>query len=234
MRLRIATWNLHGCVGTDGRHDPARSRDVLAALDADFIGLQEVDARRAHPDAPDPLAYLAEALGMHPIAGPNLRDERGEYGNGLLSRLAPAAVARLDLSVPGVEPRGAIDARFEHGGRSLRVLATHLGLSHGERAVQRAWIRAHLEGDDVASDATLLVGDLNEWRPRRIERERLCPEPFPVGSRARSFPSRAPVVALDRILARPRPARFEARAVRTPLARRASDHLPVVAEVEWG
>jgi len=232
VRLRVVTWNLHSCVGTDGRLDPSRSRDVLARLDADLIGLQEVDARLPNGEGRDPLDYLSDELGMHAVAGPNLRDHCGEYGNGLLSRHAPASYELLDLSVSGVEPRGAIDARFELEGRLVRCVVTHLGLDRRERAGQRARLREHL-ATGPAPDADLLVGDLNEWLPWRLERHRLAPRPFAVASAAWSFPSRAPFLALDRILARPRPVRFEVRAVRSRLARRASDHLPVVADVEW-
>lgn len=212
--------------------DPVRVGDVLATLEADVIGLQEVDWRHPGVAGRDQLAYLAERLGMHPIAGPNLRDHRGEYGNGLLTKLPASGHGRVDLSVPGQEPRGAIDAHLGADGFSLRVLVTHLGLARAERAQQVAALRAHLDRGEE-SDAVLLVGDLNEWRPRPFAGRALTPRPFPTTSRSRSFPSRRPVLALDRILALPEPRRFEARAIRAPLARVASDHLPVIADIEW-
>jgi endonuclease/exonuclease/phosphatase family metal-dependent hydrolase len=232
LRLRVASWNLHSCIGTDGRLDVRRVGDVLSRLDADFIGFQEVDRRVERTDGRDQLEYLADRLNMHPIAGPNLRDPRGDFGNGLLARSAAHAHELLDLSVPAREPRGAIDACFRFEGADLRVLVTHLGLTRSERARQISILRNHLAGAPK-SDAVVLLGDLNEWRPAPLTRSNLTPVPFAVSSRLRTFPSRRPVFGLDRVLASPRPDRFEARTQRSRLARIASDHLPVVADIEW-
>ena len=40
--LRIATYNLHSCVGGDRRYDPERTLRVLEELNADILGLQEI------------------------------------------------------------------------------------------------------------------------------------------------------------------------------------------------
>lgn len=233
MKLSVVSWNVHSCIGTDGRLEPARVAEVLRGLEADLVGLQEVDSRHDHPSDRDQLPYLARQLGMHAIAGPNLRDGRGELGNGLLAHVPPSSHERVDLSVAGSEPRGAIDARFSlASGFRLRVLVTHLGLTGAVRAVQVAALRAHIEAGP-ACDAMLLMGDLNEWRPRVFSGPSLLPDLFSVGSRARTFPSRLPVLPLDRILAWPRPRHLEVHAVRTRPARIASDHLPLRADLEW-
>jgi endonuclease/exonuclease/phosphatase family metal-dependent hydrolase len=169
---------------------------------------------------------------MHPIAGPNLRDHRGDFGNALLARSAPVDHTLLDLSIYQREPRGAIDACFRLEGAQLRILVTHLGLTRLERAKQISILREHLGGPSVG-EAVVLLGDLNEWRPTPFTRARLVPAPFAVSSRLRTFPSRRPLLDLDRILVSPRPSRFEARAQKSRLARIASDHLPVVADIEW-
>jgi endonuclease/exonuclease/phosphatase family metal-dependent hydrolase len=235
VKLRVVTWNVHSCIGTDGRLDPARVASVLSDLEADVIGLQEVDSRQAHPTGHDQLPFLAERLGMYALAGPNLRDDRGELGNGLLTRVPPSSHELIDLSVAGFEARGAIDARLplELAGLRLRVLVTHLGLTGAERAIQVGALREHIERGS-GFDAMLLLGDFNEWRPRPFAGPGLAPSPFPVSSRVRAFPSRLPVLRLDRLLAWPEPRRFEVRAIRARPARIASDHLPIVADVEWG
>lgn len=231
-RLRLVTWNVHGCVGTDGVHDPRRIADVLATIDADVIGLQEVDWRHPPTRGLDPLAFIAAQLGMHAVAGSNLRDHRGEYGNGLLTRLDVERVEHIRLAHAGREPRGAIDARLRRDGFHVRAVVTHLGLRRGERRVQVDRIRAALAGDDAP--ATVLLGDLNEWRPGPIVGASLVPDPFPVGTCHRTWPSRRPWFRLDRVLLRPRPAELHARTVRSAEARRASDHLPVVVDAAWG
>jgi len=229
--LRLVTWNVHGCIGTDRRHDPLRIARLLATLHADVVGLQEVDARRPRVGGRHPLALWARELGMTAVAGPNLRDERGDYGNALLTRFDVHSVERRSLAETGREPRGAIDAVLHAPSGPLRVVVTHLGLRGAERRRQCARLRAALEGP--SHPPTALLGDLNEWRPRPFIASPLVPDPFPTAVTARTFPSRLPLFALDRILLRPEPARLAFRVVRTPLASVASDHLPLVVDVEW-
>jgi endonuclease/exonuclease/phosphatase family metal-dependent hydrolase len=233
VHVRLASWNVHSCVGTDGVLDVARIGDVLERLDVDVIGLQEIERREEQILGLDQLAYLARRLDMHPIAGPNLIDHRGDFGNGLLARRVPRRHVLLDLSVADREPRGAIDALFDLPGGPLRVVVTHLGLGRVERAQQIRALREHLSKPGEASGPVVLLGDLNEWRPGLLTRSRLVPDPFEVASGLRTWPSRRPLLRLDRILAAPRPRRFEAHTVTRPAARVASDHLPVVADVEW-
>ncbi len=229
MQVRIATWNLHSCIGTDGRLDPARIGDELEGLDADWIALQEVDGRKPAVDGLDQLGYLSERAGMQAIAGPNLHDERGAYGNGLLTRWPALREDRIDLSVPGREPRGAIDATFDVGGRPVRILVTHLGLGRAERRRQIGILRREVAGP---AEAVLLAGDLNEWRPERRP-SGLFPEPFPFVTRARTFPSQAPILPLDRVLATPRPTSATIRVAGGGAAKRASDHRLLIVDLVW-
>src|SRR5262245_4597471 len=105
--LRVATWNIHAGVGSDGRYDSVRTLDVLLGLDADIIALQEV-AQLSHQS--EFLTRLRDALQVEVVTG-RTREHAGEdYGNALLSRFAVIVDSRLDLSVHRHEPRGAIDA----------------------------------------------------------------------------------------------------------------------------
>jgi len=236
VRCRVVTWNVHSCVGADGRHDPVRVADVLAGLGADVIGLQEVDWRQPPVDGRSQLEAIAERLDMTAVAGANLRDHRGEFGNALLTRFEVANVRRVPLAEPGREPRGAIDARLRDGAATLRVLVTHLGLLRRERLRQVDRLRRAVgepHGADEMLAPTVLLGDLNEWRPRRLAPTLLVPVPFPVVATGPTYPSRFPLFALDRVLVRPAPAALAAAVQRTPDARAASDHLPLVAELRW-
>ena len=107
MTLTVATYNIHACVGTDGRFDPARTLGVLQELDVDVVALQEVE----HHDVEgyDLFDYLAVKTGFTPIAGPNLIRKSRHYGNAILTRLPILTSNPVDLSLPGCEPRGAID-----------------------------------------------------------------------------------------------------------------------------
>lgn len=209
-----------------------RIAEVLAGLDADIIGLQEVDWRHPLPDGHEVLAYLAGQLGMHALEGPNLHDHRGRYGNGLLCRYPVIDFRQIPLAYGGREPRGAIDAILSHGAGAMRVLVTHLGLGYRERRMQVETLRsAAREGHGAMP--TLLMGDMNEWVSRRLMHKAFTPGTFDIMVTGRTFPSRLPWFPLDCIFIGPEPAHLESRVIRDADARQASDHLPVVADIEW-
>lgn len=227
MELRVATYNVHGFRGADRRRDVVRVARVVRSLRADVVALQEVDTR----GAPMRLAELAERTGHHPVAGATLWSRRGGfYGNALLTHGRPVSVAHVDISVPRAEPRSVLDVELELGDGPLRVLVAHFGLSGRERRYQTDALERLLREDQRP---LVLMGDFNEWRPRGYTLLRLGARLGPA-RRARSFPARLPLLALDRIWVRPAAAVVDVRAQRTPLAVRASDHLPVVARLDRG
>jgi endonuclease/exonuclease/phosphatase family metal-dependent hydrolase len=231
--LVVATYNIHTCVGVDRRYDPDRTAAVLLELKADIIGLQEVDARHRLNRHFNQWDYFARATGLHAVSGANVTDHRGRFGNALLTRFPVQVVRHIDLSVGDYEPRGAIDAELLADGRRLRVVVTHLGLHAGERRQQIGRLLDALAQNPSDAEALVIMGDLNEWRGRRggipaLDR-RLGRAPAP-----RTFPSWLPVLPLDRIYAGGT-ANLRAVAVhRSPQARLASDHLPLLAAVDWG
>jgi endonuclease/exonuclease/phosphatase family metal-dependent hydrolase len=232
VRCRVVTWNIHACVGSDGRYDVARVAEVLAGLDADIIGLQEVDWRRPAEGGGDAFDMIAARLGMHGVEGPNLHDHRGRYGNGLLTRYPVSDVTHHSLLFKTREPRGVIDATLQHdSGTAIRTFVTHLGLKFRERRHQVAMIRAAATGS--WDSPALLLGDMNEWVSTRLMRNAFTPSPFSHMVTGRSFPSRWPMFPLDYIFTWPEPLHCEGRVVRSAKARRASDHLPVLADIEW-
>jgi endonuclease/exonuclease/phosphatase family metal-dependent hydrolase len=230
--LTVATYNVHSCIGADRRLDPDRVAEVIRALDADIVALQEVDARHRAGGFLDQWAFLGAAAGYHCVPGISLRTHRNVFGNALLTRRPPLSVRLHDLAVYGREPRGAIDADIEFDGRVLRVIATHLGLRGAERQRQSARLVEIVARTLPQHAGTLLLGDLNDWRspPSSIAvlLRRFTATPAPA-----SFPARCPFLRLDRILANGGLAVAECRAVRSRLARHASDHLPVCGRVAW-
>ncbi|MBC8131860.1 MAG: endonuclease/exonuclease/phosphatase family protein [Deltaproteobacteria bacterium] len=221
--LRIATWNVHDARGADGKRDLDRVAKVIAQLDAPLIGLQEV---ACGPGDSCDVAQLALANGYRWHAIPTRGHADLQHGNALLSLLPVEDVRIHDLSVPGREPRGALEARVVWGRNRLRVVVTHLGLRAGERRRQVERLLSTITDDDVA--ATVLLGDINEWwlwgRPLRWLHRRFGASPS-----VRTFPARAPLFALDRIWVHPREALATVARVTTWGARHASDHLPLVA-----
>ena len=235
--VRVTTYNIHTCVGVDRRYDPGRIATVLREIDADIACLQEVDARRGSDGHHDQWSYLGEVTGRRVITGMGIRERLGRFGNAILTRFPVLTARAIDLSVSGYEPRGAIDADLLIDDRVLRVIATHFGLHAVERRLQANRLMAVL-GEPLAAnrrlaDAVLLMGDLNEWRGRsgaiRLLDRRLGPS-----AAARTFPSWLPVLALDRIYAEGPAVLRDVYVYRSPLARLASDHLPLVGSLHWG
>jgi endonuclease/exonuclease/phosphatase family metal-dependent hydrolase len=222
--IAAASYNVHRCIGRDGRHDPERVARVLRELDADVVALQEVSARRGRADDVDQCEHLARAAGMEAVRGPTLRSQRGEIGNALLTRLQLERLERIDLSQPKREPRGVIDVDLRAGPGSLRVLATHLGLRLSERRAQVETILDAL--GESPSECTVLLGDMNDWTLLRGAVRRFDAW-FGRSPTPRTFPAWRPLLALDRIWVRPRAALQEVTVHASRAAREASDHLPL-------
>lgn len=224
--MRLATWNIHCCIGRDGVMSPERCAAVLQEIDADVIALQEVESRPGHEL--DVLAYLARETASRAIPGMTMIVEDAHYGNALLTRLPVGDVRRHDLSVSRREPRAALDVELESDRRRLQFIATHLGLRPAERREQ---VRRLLPLIDFQGrDLVVLAGDLNEWflwgRPLRM-----LHRVFPDTPHRRTWPAWSPLFSLDKIWVYPRRALHRLTAHRSALARVASDHLPLMAEI---
>ena len=218
--LRVASYNVHGCRGTDGRKDASRIAAVIEEIACDTVGLQESDYR---------LDYLASKLGMTAVPGLTLLRHDGPYGNALLTRRKVLAVRRLGFTYTGREPRNALDVDLEVGGETVRVIVTHLGLWPAERRYQVRKLLDVLRHSHV-HERVVVLGDINEWLPlgRPL---RWLNGLFGHSIVERSFPSRWPLLALDRAWVRPRHSLLALKAHRSTLAMVASDHLPVKALV---
>jgi endonuclease/exonuclease/phosphatase family metal-dependent hydrolase len=226
-RLRVASYNVHGCRGRDGRRDVARIVRVLREIDADVIGLQEVESRHGRSDV-DQAERLAGALGMACVEGPLLRAERGWYGNALLSRLKVESVRRVLFDASGREARGALVCDLLDDAVSWRVMTTHLDLRSRHRRRQFESLLDELVPH--RGRPTVLMGDFNEWWPfsRALSGLRRHAEMPPAPP---TFPSRLPILRLDRIAHFACRLQGEVQRHLTPLSRLASDHLPVFADL---
>ncbi len=227
MQLRFAGYNIHACIGTDGRFDPPRIAAVIREMDADVIALQEVEHHLI--DNEDLLDYLARTTGYQAVAGPTLMRETRHYGNALLTRMPIIDSYSRDISVAPYEPRAVIEAHLSAGNKTVMVMATHLGLWPAERRMQVRQLLLLLE--QQSTDVTLLLGDLNEWflwgRPLRwLQRF------FKKSRHIRTFPANFPLFSLDRVWVAPEKALLTISSHRSSLSRKASDHLPIVATIQ--
>jgi len=226
--VRVATYNVHGCRGTDGILSVGRIAEVIRTMGVSLVGLQEV---RKHDRSADCLDVLTRETGMRAVFGPARHGDDGAFGNALLSSLPIESYTLSSIGVPGLEPRGVLDVTVTLERLPLRVLVTHFGLRHRERRRQLEALQHKLQ--NAPWRPTLLLGDFNEWRPRSPILLRLS-EAVSWASPVRSFPSKFPLLPLDRIWVRPHEAVIDVWAHDAAPARHASDHLPVCAAIDPG
>ncbi|HSH39379.1 MAG TPA: endonuclease/exonuclease/phosphatase family protein, partial [Chthoniobacterales bacterium] len=131
-KLRVATYNVHGCVGMDRQRSESRIAEVIASLSADIVGLQELDQNRARSAAVDQAGAIAKQLGWHHFFHPAMRKAEELYGDAILSRY-PIRV-RHAMELPGKPPwycretRGITWTEAETPLGLLHIVNTHFGL----------------------------------------------------------------------------------------------------------
>lgn len=239
--LRVATYNIHKAIGgVDRKYRPERVIEVLRACRADLVLLQEVDDGAPRSRHHRQVDLLGDALELpYRAFFANVTLKRGSYGNALLSRLPLDHRENIDLTRRFKKARGALHARLtvEAGARRQRVWVynVHLGLAQAERRRQLrdllVWHRAQRVQGDVA---VLLGGDLNDvWA--RLGRTILEPAGFRAAAAGQAtFPAVRPLRPLDALFVRGPVRVTRCRACDNPLAREASDHLPLVTSLRVG
>ena len=222
--IRVMTWNIHGGMGPDGRHDLERMLALVRRADPDILALQEVDSRRA-AGAEHPVAMVKRVLGHYGVAAAAITSPDGDYGQVLLSRWPISDNGVHDISVTGCEPRRAITAVVDAPAGKLFVLATHLGLRFLERHRQCQLLAALTT---MSKLTTVAMGDFNDWMWPGSVQNTLARQ-LPGRTHHRTFPARFPLFKLDRIYCRPASALLGSRV--DLAASSISDHLPIIAEI---
>ena len=236
---RLITYNVHRCLGVDGRLSPERIAEVIAPSRPDIVCLQELDVRRSRTGGVDQAHAVAHALGMHMLFHPALRVMEEEYGDAILTtrpaKLVKAGALPAVMRRFGREPRGALWACVQIGGAELQVINTHLGLRGQERLTQvETLLGPEWLGHPACRDPVIIAGDLNAI-PRSRAYGRLAArlrdaQAFAPHRPQATFPSRMPVLRIDHVFVSRSIEVTRAECLRTPLARVASDHLPLVVD----
>lgn len=223
--LRIATYNLQKCIGMDMRRRPDRSMQVINALEAQIVVLQEVDKRL--PPRPAALPHdLIETHGWQALPFGQSGGSLGWHGNAMLVKPGVTLQDASRLDLPGLEPRGAILAEMDTEIGPLRVIGVHLGLLKRFRLMQLMAITRELRRRSAMP--TIIAGDFNEWGPKTALDAATPGLNF--ADPGHSFPALRPVAALDSFAHS-----SDLRVTRTAVhharpAANASDHLPAWAE----
>ncbi|RCS25095.1 EEP domain-containing protein [Phyllobacterium salinisoli] len=234
--LKVLTYNVHSCRGTDGKVDPARIAKVIAHCSPDIIALQEVDVGRARTQGIDQARIIASHLRMEVHFHPALHLADEQYGDAILTALPSRLIRAGPLPSIG-EPRGAIWVSVDLGGTELHVINTHLGLRRRERMNQvvtllgPSWL-----GNPVCQNSPfVLLGDFNA-RPSSLAYRTIARQATDVQLDAKprpqaTFPSRFPLLRLDYIFVGNGIVSLESQVWSNALTRSASDHLPLAAKI---
>jgi len=229
-RLRVMTYNIHAAKGVDRKIDLVRISEVIRTYDPDIVALQEVDVGRPRSGEVDQAGELASSLGMTAVFAPCIDDESGSYGIATLTRLPGREARQPPLPLVGhrrSQPRCALVTRHTWDDGEVEVINTHLSILFRERPGQVAAIAAEMLGE-----ALVIAGDFN-CTPFSPAYKALKRRGMRSATRfARTWPSPAPVVPIDHIFFRGRLDVVSSGAWTEGPARRASDHLPVVAELQ--
>jgi endonuclease/exonuclease/phosphatase family metal-dependent hydrolase len=238
--LRIMTYNGHRCVGVDGLLSPGRIAEVIASCQPDIVALQELDVRRARTGGVDQAHLIARELNMEMHFHPALQVLEELYGDAILStrplRLLKAGALPRLRRWPGIEPRGALWSSIDMGGTNLQVINTHLGLLGRERLTQvDALLGPDWLGRQDCRGPVILLGDFNAGPTSRTYRclaskFRDAQRLLQPARRQATFPTHAPFLCIDHVFVNHHIEVLAASTVRTPLARVASDHLPLVVD----
>lgn len=243
MIIRIMTYNVHSCIGMDGRCSPERTAETIAQFGPDIVALQELDMGRNRTNGEDQARIIAEVLEMHHHFYPTIQVQEESYGDAVLSRypmrtrkaaLLPAPQERLPR-----EPRGAIWVTLKINGKDLQIINTHLGLGKKERILQarelagRNWLK-HTD----CSGPRILCGDLNAGSHSKAYRSFLSDlrdvqKSFGKRRTLRTWPSRFPLVRIDHLFVS---SHFTIKNVivsKDKNIRTVSDHLPLIADLEF-
>lgn len=237
MQFRLMTYNIHkGIGGIDRRYDLRRIVEVIAHYESDIVFLQEVDEGVPRSRHDRQIELLADELGYaHFTYQRNVPVKQGHYGNAILSRYPLGPQLDVDLRVSIKKRRGALITRAEipngAGSHSMLLCNAHLGLSGYERAIQ---IKRILKREELqpADEPAIVGGDFNDvWGEHG--RKLMFPSSFHCAvAKAKTFPAALPVRSLDAIYYRGNLRLVGSFTGNTRLARRASDHLPVIADFE--
>jgi endonuclease/exonuclease/phosphatase family metal-dependent hydrolase len=240
-RLRVMTYNVHSCMGMDGKISPHRIARVIDLYAPDIVALQEIDLGRARTRGHDQARMIADELYMHVSFCPTVIRGSELYGHALLSRFP------LDVMCTGGlagghnsmkrEPRGALLAKVVLNGAALYVLNTHFGLGRFERAAQVADLMSKKWLGRITLDEPIIVcGDFNMLPgslPYRALAARLRDVQVSIEGfqPLKTFAALFPFSRIDHIFVS---SQFEVEKVRVPqndLTRVASDHLPLVVDL---
>jgi endonuclease/exonuclease/phosphatase family metal-dependent hydrolase len=233
QRIRIMTYNVHSCIGLDGRHAPERLARVISRYEPDVVALQELDVNRLRTEGVDQARRIAELLEMEYHFHPSFSVEEEQYGNAVLSMLPMRLVRAGPLPrMKSYEPRGAIWVEVSQNGRTVNLFNTHLGLRPDERKRQiRALLGSDWAGGPAGRAPVILCGDFNAGPGSQVHRAVSAELQDAQSGERRRRATWMRLVCYDYVFTSPEFRVHRTRVPRTHLTGVASDHLPVIVDL---
>ncbi|WJG09172.1 endonuclease/exonuclease/phosphatase family protein [Aliiglaciecola sp. LCG003] len=241
-KIRLLTYNVHNCLGMDGKVSPRRIARVIAQYKPDIIALQELDIGRQRSFNVNQVRIISEYLNMYFHFHPSMHFEQGSYGNAILTHLPGKLIKAEALptwhSIRKCEPRAAICVSVNAGGRIVNIINTHLGLQSAERVAQAKALMGHewLGNSALKKDTTILCGDFNA-SPRSVAYNLFTKYLHDAQTQLighhpkKTFLPRFPIARIDHVFVPNDVIVKEVRVPRTQLTRVASDHLPLIVDL---
>ncbi len=231
------TYNVHGFIGTDRVYDPERVARVIELSKASVIALQEVDFGRGPSFEPAAVERLARRLGMHSHFTFARDGKNGHFGNAVLSPFALRLVAEGPLPRHRDEGRAVQWLEISSPAYQLHLINTHLSVRRDERKRQvRALLGAEWMAKAEKQVPLVVCGDLNASPFSGVYRtlgRQLVDVQRGSSLRRATWPSRLPFWRIDHMFVGPGISVDSCRVVDDGLARVASDHLPLVADLSF-
>ena len=229
--IKVASYNIRKAIGTDRLRRPTRILDVIAEINPDIIALQEADRRFGSRMSALPQDIIQHGTRYRPIPFITKTDGIGWHGNAILVDEAIQIIDHDIIHIPSLEPRGAVFAELRGQGWGLQLIAMHLDLSGLLRKRQIRSVLAYI-GKRKSALPTVMMGDLNEWS-RKGGALRELPHDYRIAQTSPSFHAQRPIAHLDRIITGPGISIKASGTHHSQTAQRASDHLPVWAELDF-
>ncbi|TWT39216.1 endonuclease/exonuclease/phosphatase family protein [Blastopirellula retiformator] len=230
--LRVLSYNIHHCEGSDGKVDLPRIAKVIKSAAPDVVLLQEVDRHVARSGNIDQAVEIGRLTGMHVAFGGNLKIREGDYGNAILSRYPLRDVENRQLpNSNGGEPRGVLSVVVTvpnaEGEQDCRILATHF--DHRPAPVDRLASVDDIE-QWLSTENRLVVlgGDFNATQVSSVLEQIRKSWRLAVDGQKPTFPATTPSRQIDFISYRS-PAPIQVSEVRVLDEAVASDHRPILA-----
>lgn len=240
VRFSIMTYNVHSCIGNDGKNLPMRIAKIIAGMHPDIVALQELDVGLTRTGCVDQAELIAGELDMYFQFHPSLFIQSGRYGNAILSRYPIRPVKAGGLPSRRKEPRrGALWVEVDLKGRTIQVINTHLGLTPARRRTQsRTLMGPEWLGSEKCTPPVILCGDMNATPGSYVHynfSQNLTDAQLLLPGNARprrTWPSISPFLRVDHVFVSREITVRTCRVPRSMDARMASDHLPLLVEAQ--